>query len=104
MVPARSVQGKRASTAVARVFRPGRWPLYLSPLLAAAWLEEWAWDRCVWHDHAALFPGPALVPGAAALALLVPLLALPQATHYVLDAWIWRVRPENPGLAQHLGF
>jgi hypothetical protein len=22
----------------------------------------------------------------------VPLLALPQATHYVLDGWIWRTR------------
>jgi hypothetical protein len=29
---------------------------------------------------------------------------VPQATHYVLDAWIWRVRPENPELARHLGF
>ena len=74
------------------------------PLLVAAWLEEWGWDRLVWHERAALFPGPALLPGPEALALLVPLLALPQATHYVLDAWIWRVRPENPDLARQLGF
>ncbi|MCC6273443.1 MAG: hypothetical protein IT572_08250 [Deltaproteobacteria bacterium] len=26
------------------------------------------------------------------LAILVPLLALPQATHYVLDGFIWRMR------------
>jgi hypothetical protein len=89
---------------VARLFRPRAWPLYLAPLLAVAFLEEWGWDRLVWHEHAGLFPGPALAPGAAALALLVPLLALPQATHYVLDAWVWRVRPENPDLARHLGF
>jgi hypothetical protein len=32
----------------------------------------------------------------------VPLLALPQATHYLLDAWIWRVKG-NPELARRLG-
>jgi hypothetical protein len=90
--------------AVARAFRGHAWPLYLAPLLLAAWLEEWGWDRLVWHEHAGLFPGPALLPGPEALALVVPLLALPQATHYLLDAWVWRVRPENPDLARHLGF
>lgn len=88
---------------VARVFRPRAWPLYLAPLLAAAWLEEWGWDRLLWHENGSLFAGPDLMPSAALLALLVPLLALPQATHYLLDAWIWRVRPENPDLGRHLG-
>jgi hypothetical protein len=92
------------ATPVARVFTPRAWPLYLAPLFVAAWFEEWLWDRFVWHDHAPLFAGPSLHPGASALALLVPLLALPQATHYVLDAWVWRVRPENPDLARYLGF
>lgn len=95
---------RESAAAVARVFRPQAWPYYLAPLLVAAWCEEWAWDRLVWHEHGALFPGPALLPGPGALALLVPLLALPQATHYLLDAWVWRVRPENPDLARHLGF
>jgi hypothetical protein len=97
------VYGRRrfegSSARVARLFRPAAWPLYLAPLLAVAWAEEWGWDRMVWHERAALFPGPAWVAGPEALALLVPLLALPQATHYVLDAWIWRTRG-NPGLAR----
>jgi hypothetical protein len=92
------------ATPVARVFTARRWPLYLAPLLLVAFLEEWAWDLFVWHDRATLFPGPALPLTAATLALVVPMLALPQATHYVLDAWIWRVRPENPDLARYLGF
>jgi hypothetical protein len=95
---------RESTAAVAAVFRPQGWLRYVAPLLAVAWIEEWGWDRFVWHEHAAFFPGPAFVPGAAALALLVPLLALPQATHYALDAWVWRVRPENPDLARHLGF
>jgi hypothetical protein len=87
-----------------RLFRPRLWPLYAGALALVAFGEEWLWDRLVWHEHAALFPGPSLHPGAA-LTLVVPLLALPQATHYVLDAWIWRLRGgRNPGLARHLGF
>ena len=86
------------------VFQRGLWPLYLAPLLAVAWSEEWLWDRLVWHEHGSLFPGPDVGVSQAALALLVPLLALPQATHYLLDAWIWRVRPENPELGAQLGF
>lgn len=33
-------------------------------------------------------------------AALVVLLAVPQATHYLLDRWIWRVGPDNPALAE----
>lgn len=88
---------------IASVFQPGRLALYLLPLAIVAWLEEWGWDRIVWHEHASLFPGPALQLAPSLMALAVPLLALPQATHYVLDAWIWRVRPENPRLARDLG-
>lgn len=87
-----------ASPAIARLFRPGRWPLYLAPLLIAAFLEEWGFDRVLWHEHGEIFPGPELLLGRSALALIVPLLAVPQTTHYLLDAWIWRVRPENPHL------
>lgn len=89
---------------IARVFRPALWPAFLLPLVAIAWSEEWLWDRLVWHEHVGLFPGPTAQLSRLALALVVPLLALPQATHYVLDAWIWKVRPQNPGLRDHLGF
>ncbi len=77
--------------------------LFLVPLLVFAFLEEWGWDRLVWHENGVLFPGPSLDPGALALALLVPLLALPQATHYVLDGFVWRLRPENRSAARAVG-
>ena len=77
--------------------------LFLAPLVAIAFLEEWGWDRLVWHENGIVFPGPALDPEAALLSLLVPLLALPQATHYLLDAWIWKVRPENATAAGAVG-
>jgi len=77
--------------------------LFLAPLLLFAFAEEWGWDRLVWHDHTGLFPGPAIDPGALLLALIVPLLALPQATHYVWDAFLWKVRPENRRTVEALG-
>ena len=77
--------------------------LFLAPLLLLALLEEWGWDRLVWHENGALFPGAALDPGPLLLSLLVPLLALPQATHYLLDAWIWKVKPENRAAASAVG-
>jgi len=95
---------KTSTFVTARVFQPAAWPTYLALLFLAAWCEEWLWDRFVWHERGGLFPGPALLLSKHALCLVVPLLALPQSTHYVLDAWIWRVRPSNPGLARHLGF
>lgn len=73
------------------------------PLALLSYVEEGVWDRLVWHDHTSLFPLAEVDLGGLALVLLVPLLSLPQATHYVLDAWIWRSGDQNPGLAQHLG-
>ncbi|MGK4008691.1 hypothetical protein WMF31_39150 [Sorangium sp. So ce1036] len=78
---------------------------FLGLALALAFAEEMIWDRLVWHDRPELFGGagePLL--GPRALSLLVPLLAVPQATHYVLDAVIWRRRHTGPAQARALGF
>ncbi len=62
---------------------------FLVLLLGVAFLEEWAWDLGIWHDHPALF-GDGWILSPRAQMLLVPLLALPQAVHYLLDGLIWR--------------
>ncbi len=77
------------------------WP-FAAALASLAFAEEWLWDGAVWRDHPALFPFPALDLGSS-LAVIVPLLALPQATHYVLDGFLWRLDGSNPGLARALG-
>ncbi len=74
--------------------------LAFAGLVVVAFCEEWAWDLWVWHDHEQIF-GEGRVLSATALALLVPLLALPQAVHYVLDGYVWRGR-ENPDLGRYL--
>jgi hypothetical protein len=64
--------------------------------------EEALWDRLVWHEHEPLFGAGALELGEFGLALAVAVLSVPQATHYVLDRYIWRVGPSNPQLATQL--
>jgi len=86
---------------VAGIFRLG-WGAFYALLVAVAFLEEGAWDGLVWHEHAQFFGDTGLELGPLALALLVPLLAVPQAVHYLLDGFIWRVGPDNPGLAERL--
>ena len=42
---------RESTAAVAALFRPHRFLLYLAPLLAVAFAEEWGWDRLVWHEQ-----------------------------------------------------
>jgi hypothetical protein len=64
--------------------------LFLGLLWVLAYTEELLWDRGVWHERAWLF-GSGFELGEWKT-LIVPLLALPQITHYILDGFIWRRR------------
>jgi hypothetical protein len=80
---------------VYRIFARGPL-LFLASLWAIAYIEELFWDRGVWQDRSWLF-GSAWEMGDLKI-LLVPLLALPQLTHYVLDGFVWK-RKNNPDFA-----
>jgi hypothetical protein len=71
------------------------WLVFLATLWAIAYFEELFWNRGVWHERQWLFGGDWNIETWKMY--LVPLLALPQLTHYVLDAFIWR-RRNNPDL------
>jgi hypothetical protein len=88
--------------ALAPLVRAGL-PGFLGVLVVLALGEELLWDWLVWHERSILFGESALVPPADLLALVVPLLALPQATHYLLDAFIWKPGRE-PALLKRLGW
>ncbi len=79
---------------------------FLGLLLVLAFLEEMAWDRLVWHERAWLFGSSSIELSPALLLFVVPLLALPQATHYVLDGMLWRRHDTRRLAAQRraLGF
>ncbi len=91
--------GYGALRALVRAGVPG----FLGVLLALAYLEELAWDRLVWRERPQFFGESAVDLGAVALSLVVPLLSLPQTTHYLLDGFVWRTR-EDPALAARLGW
>jgi len=78
-----------------RFFQLKYLPLYAGALFLFAYFEEGIWDWFVWREHANIFGGVHLALSATALAILVPLLTMPQVTHYVLDAFIWRVNKKG---------
>jgi len=80
---------------LARCFTAPGAALFLAALVCLAFTEEALWDALIWRDRKAFFGWAWVFPPIKddkVLALLVPLLAVPQATHYVLDAFIWRIR------------
>lgn len=78
-------------------------PAFLALLLALAFLEEAAWDTLVWHEHPMFFGAGGLELSPALLTLVVPLLSVPQVTHYLLDGFVWRTR-DDPALPSRLGW
>lgn len=80
-----------------RLFLPALIPLFLLILVSLAYFEEGFWDALIWQEKGALFPfwsGLGPVTDVSTLSWIVPLLAVPQATHYVLDGFIWRFKKD----------
>jgi len=66
---------------------------FLGSIFLLSYLEEGLWDGLVWREHGGVFGLFSYLPAVSSnevLALLIPLLSLPQSTHYVLDGFIWR--------------
>ncbi len=84
--------------------KPAALLLFAGALMLLGYFEEGVWDVLVWKEHTRVFFGAALswAPAGALAALLVPLLALPQATHYLLDAWLWKFDDSNPRLKERI--
>lgn len=87
-------QGQPESGWVAVVYRNAGVVLFLVLVAALAYVEEGFWDSLVWREHSQVFAFFAPLPqvrDSLLLAILVPLLTLPQVTHYILDGFIWKV-------------
>lgn len=100
----RYAQGRAAETDTLRVSWRGMGAgAFVGVLLALAFAEEFLWDTFVWRERPELFGDAGIELSAVALSIVVPLLALPQVTHYVLDAMVWRTSKE-PRLLSRLGW
>ena len=76
-----------------RLLRRGPFAL-LGIVWVLAFIEEAVWDHTLWHEHPQFF-GQGFSLESVGI-WLVPLLAVPQLTHYVLDGFIWRRRSAQP--------
>lgn len=63
--------------------------IYIGILLIIAFSEEYLWEILVWNEQFSVGQNPV----AAWQFLLVPLLTVPQFTHYLLDGFIWKSKP-----------
>ena len=75
-------------------------PLFVGTLLCLAYFEEGLWSGLIWRERMMFFKGFSVLPAItdhATLAWVVPLLSLPQVTHYVLDGFIWKLRDRGAG-------
>jgi len=69
--------------------------IFLSIVFLFAFIEESLWDAMVWNEHGKIFRLPDMHLSPAFLSIIVPLLAVPQITHYVIDGFIWRIKNED---------
>jgi hypothetical protein len=84
------MQARRESTGSFYRAFSSNWIVFLATLWAFAYVEELFWNRGVWHDRNWLFGGN--WDWTEWKVYIVPLLAVPQLTHYILDGFIWRRR------------
>jgi hypothetical protein len=89
---------------------PGRWPVYLAFLVSLAVVEELLWEVLVGdlgyltsetlppHLYRWILPTLSRLQSS----MVISALALPQLTHYFLDAFIWKMDGSNPGLREAL--
>ena len=64
------------------------WLIFMATLWALAYIEELVWNRGVWHERNWMFGGNWEIETWKMY--LVPLLAVPQLTHYILDGFVWK--------------
>lgn len=61
--------------------------LFVFVILGFALFEEFIWENLVWREHISWFGISSI---EKSYFVLIPLLVVPQLTHYLLDGFIWR--------------
>jgi len=91
------VTAKQPSRLLQSVFSRYGWLLFLAIIFLLAFVEEGLWDITLWKEHTTVFSifyWGNIKLSDSFLTLIVPLLALPQITHYIIDGFIWQVKKE----------
>lgn len=72
--------------------------IFIGLIFLFAFVEEGLWDLTLWKEHKSVFGTGHLFNvnlDDTMLSFVVPLLAVPQLTHYILDGFIWKIRNEE---------
>ncbi|MBV6493577.1 MAG: hypothetical protein LDLANPLL_01600 [Turneriella sp.] len=101
-VSTQPVVAYKEQSAWAFIFRPRYVALFIGFLFVLGYTEEGFWDIWVWHEkeHRSFFSffykflGNISV-NAEWLKVAVPLLSVPQITHYAIDGFIWKIRKDK---------
>jgi hypothetical protein len=91
-------QPNNSSKILKRIFSKYGIVVFIGIIFLLAYIEEGLWDGFVWKEHNRifhLFSQPFIQPSHQVLSFIVPLLALPQITHYIIDGFIWKTQPKN---------
>ena len=88
-------QKQKGSSFLRMVFSKYGVALFLALIFVFAFVEEGIWDRLVWKEHRAVFGNFEADISKPLLSVLVPLLILPQLTHYILDGFIWKIKQDD---------
>lgn len=89
----KSEQAQKEAPAGKHKFYRSTAVFFLLSIFLFAYIEEGLWDGMIWKEHGSIFTifqSLPLLHSKELLALLIPLLSLPQSTHYVLDGFIWK--------------
>lgn len=72
--------------------------LFIFIISILAFIEEGLWDSLVWREHTGIFIsfGTWLQQAEKSmLKIIIPILALPQIVHYVIDGYIWKIKNDQ---------
>ena len=92
-----ALKDEQAGRFVKAVFSKYGLVIFLGLIFFLAYVEEGLWDITLWKEHTSIFSVfhiSDIKPGDGLLSIIVPLLALPQITHYIIDGFIWRIKKE----------
>lgn len=78
--------------------------IFIVVVFLFAYIEEGLWDLFIWQEHMQFFGNFRIIKieSHSILSFVIPLLTLPQAVHYILDAFIWKLRTKSEWVATTL--
>jgi hypothetical protein len=71
---------------------------YVGILLVIAYVEEGFWDLFIWKEHQslfAIFSSLSYLDSINFSLILIPLLSVPQISHYIIDGFIWKIKEDR---------